>query len=319
MVSKYERTDDFAFGFDAIKHGMQRIANILFEPDYVMADAAGSINAAARRVFGEQVTILMCFVHVKRAVDKRPINNNKNKPLIKADIDSLSLCPNEKTFEIGCKLFLEKWKQEEASFVDYFQATWINRCNKWYVGAGIRVTNDNNLLEGFNGNMKIHQTFYQRKGLAEFKVRLLNIVRERSQEYIMDKQPFKGDVTITNRAKKAALAYSKTKSILHRKQDDGSVLVYMKKGDTNANHATFPEFVEHMFDFYVIKFDNDPANWTNSSCSCPAYAKRFMCKHILCIAFKLKLLSSISMEALEPNKGAGAPAKAPRGNPLLKE
>lgn len=47
MVSKFERSDDFAFGFNAIKDGIQSVANILFEPKYLMADAAGAIHAGA--------------------------------------------------------------------------------------------------------------------------------------------------------------------------------------------------------------------------------------------------------------------------------
>lgn len=224
---------------------------------------------------------------MKRAVDRRAIKDANNKPHIKADLANLSLAPNQKSFEIGCDLFLKKW-------FSYFRSFWINRCENWYAGAGKRTPNDNNLLEGFNGNMKIHQTYYQRKGLAEFKVRLLNIVRERSQEYLMDKKPFKYDVTVTNRASKAGLAYARTKGILYRKQNDDSVFVYMRKGDStdavtdnevdaflNAEYEEFDDFVEHMFDFYTIRFDS---NWKNSTCSCVAYAERFMCKHILCIA-----------------------------------
>lgn len=287
MVSKFERTDDFAFGFSAIKDGIQQVSNstIAFEPSYLMADAGGAIHAGGKKAFGEQLTVLMCYVHVKRAIDRRAINKPKNKPLIKADLDHLSLAYDKKTFNTGCELLLAKWQEEEEQFVDYFKSTWIDHNEKWYVGAGIGISNDNNLLESFFGNVKIHQTFFRRKGINEFKERLLNIVSDRSREYLMDKAAFENDVTITNRAKKAALGLSKSKSILHRRQDDGSVHIYMKKGDNieklendevdailNAEFETFDEFVEHMFDLYIIKFDNEVANWKKSTCSCPAFA-----------------------------------------------
>lgn len=77
MVSKHERTDDFYFGFAVIRAGLQKIENVEFNPEYLMADAAGAIHAAARRAFGSIKKVLMCYANVKTNVNKQKLNNTK--------------------------------------------------------------------------------------------------------------------------------------------------------------------------------------------------------------------------------------------------
>lgn len=330
MISKTETKSDFAFGFKAIKDGMLNLLNKEFAPKFLMADAAAGIHNAAKLIFGADIIILMCFAHVIRAVDRRPFNKKENKALVKTDLRKLKEAYSPTVFQEGARLFLAKWRFDELEFVIYFDDYWIQRNGNWFNGAGVRVPSTNNALEATNGNIKIHQTFFNKKGLAEFKVRLKEIVGNRSKEYVMDKKPFETEVQMSKSALKAGYDYSCTKSIVHREQANGNVLAFMSRGENrdklkdedvdaflNTTYDMFDEFIAHMFDLYVIEFDANRDNWKQSTCSCPANAAYFMCKHVLCIAFKLELLSSAPYKVLDANKKKGRPSKA--GPPLAKD
>lgn len=121
MVSKYERTDDFAFAFNALGVGVHRVTGKVFEPTVVMADAAPAIGNGFKMAFGENVTLLMCFTHVMAAVDRKPMVHKESKSLIKTDLRKLRITPNKSSFDTGCSLFLQKLSQREAAFSDYFK------------------------------------------------------------------------------------------------------------------------------------------------------------------------------------------------------
>lgn len=323
MVSKFERTEDFQFGFQAIKEGIQKIANIEFAPKYLMSDAAGAIHAAAKNVYGD-ITILMCYAHVKESVNKQTFANAKaNKDRFKADLTLLSSAYSRDVFLHGWEKFSEKWTPLEPAVIDRLHKSWIRRNENWFSGAAFRTPNTNNALESYNRNLKVHQTYYQRKGLAEFKVRLLEIVRNRSGEYEKDRDPFKYEIAISNRMQKDGLRYSKIKKTVFQRMSDERTVIYMSRGENpaqfeqedvdaflNANYNSFDDMANHMFDYYIITFDNDPEKWRLSTCTCPTFARNFMCKHILCIAYQLKIISAKAHEPLTANTKRGRPAKA---------
>lgn len=125
-----------------------------------MADTAGAITIGYERVFGKETTKLMCYVHVGRAIDRWKIGNSDLKPEIKSNLSQLRLAYNEKVFKAGCELFLVKWKEKHMEFAVYFEKVWLGKNRNWYNGAGFRVPHTNNALEGFNGKIKTHHTYY---------------------------------------------------------------------------------------------------------------------------------------------------------------
>lgn len=78
----------------------------------------------------------------------------------------------------------------------HFSNVYIQNNNLWYAGAACRVPKTNNGLECFNRLMKAQQTHYQRKTFSEFKSSIRIMVKERSKEYIMDKEAFKTTIDI---------------------------------------------------------------------------------------------------------------------------
>lgn len=161
-------------------------------------------------------------------------------------------------------------------------------------------------------------------GLAEFKIRLLKIVSQRSVEYANnDKAPFQSNVSISKNLHKDALKYSKTKGVHSTQTEDGSkAICYMSKVDSaaeidisdletflHASYESFEEYASNMFNYYTIAFDNGkPEEWLQTaSCTCIAFADHFICKHVVAIAYKLKLLKEAKY--LDPNKQPGRPKK----------
>lgn len=243
MVSKYETAADFEFGFKAIRDGMQRILNQEFNVKILMRDAAFAIHNGFVSVFGEDSKSLMCYVHVARAIDRRPMGRSINKDAIKKDIGHLRLAYDEKMFRVGCELFAAKWQSNEPDFVQYFDDTWVKHNSLWYNGACDRMVKTNNGLECWNGNLKKYHSHWKITGLNKFKVDLLDILSKESREYIRDKLPYKSDITISNNMRKEGWNLSKTKSIIRRKGTDGKGRCYIRQGasleqltQANFNH-----------------------------------------------------------------------------------
>lgn len=323
MISKTETAADFEFGFKSIRSAMLFNANMNFNPEYLMADAAAAIGNGFHSVFGDDREVLMCESHMKRAVDRRSFASQNNRTPLKSDLDKLKLSYNENVFRNGCQLFLEKWRPLELEVADYIDQYWFRQHEKWYYGAGVRTPTTNNALEGFNGVFKKFHTKRHIKNLAEFKFRLMEIVNVESSEYIgNDKTPYTNNVHISNNAMKNGLAYSEVKHILHR-VEDGYQIGYLKRGDLNGTFdftdvdtffATvlrpFDVWAAEMFQFYKITMNRDPKMWADSKCTCPAFNKRYICKHIVCMAYHLKFISKPKRTLLTTNQPKGRPKNA---------
>lgn len=284
MLCKTKTADDYAFGFNAIKKGMQSIHTTLFEPPLLMSDADPAIHNGYVRVFGSNTKILMCYVHMKRNVDKNKskLMNKENLEAISNDISQLKLSYNKTKFDIGCQLFLDKWNTEEPTMADYINNYWFKRNMNWYNGATVRTPTDNNTEENFNGKMKVYDTEFKRKGLNQFKEMMLDIVSNRSREYVQDKKPYQSEVVITKQTLQKGFEYSKIKKVFDRSRSDGKHECFMLKGDNsgtltedrvnsffNETYNNFNDFSEHMFDIYHIVFESDPNAWKMATCTCP--------------------------------------------------
>lgn len=74
MVSRYERAEDFEFGFKTIRDTIAISFEHLFEPEALMSDAAGAIKNGFKAVYGEDKLDLTCFAHVMMAINKQSTN-----------------------------------------------------------------------------------------------------------------------------------------------------------------------------------------------------------------------------------------------------
>lgn len=143
----------------------------------------------------------------------------------------------------------------------------------------------------------------------------------------MDKAPPTTIVTVPDDLKLKAWNYSASQKSMVSEQSDGLTLVYVFAGDDNMdkitiddvqkmrnykNFKTFDEFIAHIFSIHTMVFEN-VADWHKGKCSCPAYSKHNICKHILCIAYRTSVLPP--PDHLIKQVETPAPKKNPRGRP----
>lgn len=332
-ICSSEGSADFQFVIESLMHGVIQVANKDLKPKAFVGDASQSITKAIADAFDDDQTCpdrVYCFFHVMMNVDKFKFNNQANKEPVKEDIHILQKSFNEKMFRVGAKLFLTKWAKNEKEFVEHFEKVYLMSNYNWYAGCAPSTPKTNNCLESFNKSLKQHQTFYKRMNLAEFKVRALEIVRERSMEYISDKQPPLQTVEVSEKLLNSGWEYSTSKkSFVSFKQpgDDGVVDFYVFAGD-NLDKITkehvdkfktqtfkkFDTFAEKAFAIHQITFKPNSQKWaTDSLCTCQSFSKDFICKHVVGIAYRTGILNA-------PNQVSNAAegpisAKNKRGRP----
>lgn len=179
--------------------------------DFTVLDGSTALQNAVRDTFGDDPTIIMCWFYVMMNFNKRKLNNNANRDAMREDIRKLKLSYSEDVSNVGRRLFLEKWKETEKEFTEYFEAMYFKRNSNWFNGAGNRTPSTNNSIERFNGTLKQQQTFYERKGLSEFMVNLMEIVSDRSRAYVFGKNPFQSEIIFPEDVMSKGFELAKTK------------------------------------------------------------------------------------------------------------
>lgn len=223
--------------------------------------------------------------------------------------------------------------------------------------------------------MKVHQTHWERKTLSEFKVRILEIVGERSEEYLMDKVHFVSEVPITSEVEKKGYDYSiSTKQFIHKKvetdevdkeqneeennekgvKNQEAVEMNTEMDDEAGKHAGIykfyalasasdrEDFTEEVVDDFIntdwssfedfdqliaasqeihcVTLDTSSNDWQTAKCTCPGYAKEYICKHVMALMYRMKILKrpdNIGPEYLDANPKRGPKSKAKKG--LIRE
>lgn len=91
----------------------------------------------------------------------------------------------------------------------------------------------------------------------------------------------------------------------------------VRKMQNNKNFKSFDEFIAHIFSIHTMVFEN-VADWYKGKCSCPAYSKHNICKHILCVAYRTSVLPPPDhlikqVETPAPKKPSWTPQKGHEG------
>ncbi|CAF0960418.1 unnamed protein product [Brachionus calyciflorus] len=93
---------------------------------------------------------IMCWAHAERATTKKLlfIKNPRVRDNITQDLYALQSSYSQPKFNIGYKLFKEKWKSVEGMrkfFDDYFEREWISLTNQgWFEGLAPGYPSTNN-------------------------------------------------------------------------------------------------------------------------------------------------------------------------------
>lgn len=308
--TSHERAEDFAFILRSVKESMANHLKINFEPDTIVADGSDAIRNAFYQTFSTAKLDVMCYAHVIRNVSKRSFSNKNNKNLIIDDIGKMQLAPNRSTFEMMTELFLEKWQQVESNFVQYFESEWLGvHCN-WFEGAANYTPSTNNALESHNAVIKRKVTLRRRLPLNQFLTTMKQMTAEISIQFSSSARILAAEPTIPNELiAEAALmernnfAAFKAKT---KKGEEPSYITYLVpsskcipenstekhfKAIVKRTWVSFDEFVEHGYQqFWFIKIHTEA--WkTKSMCTCPSFFKKYICKHILALAMREKIVA----------------------------
>lgn len=142
---------------------------------------------------------------------------------------------------------------------------------------------------------------------------MLGIVHRRSLRYTAKKNPLvvQKEVKLEAQVVQNSIKYAKlNKPFFLKKEPTGAHIYIPVTGNDQRevtqhdieryekpNFTSFDEFAKNAFKLHRIKFANDTNNWLmNTDCTCPYFARFFMCKHIASFATMMKLPGS-------PDKG----------------
>lgn len=257
-------------------------------------------------------------------VKKRPFTSPENRIEFLNDVRKLQLSCDEQMFEKGCALFLQKWKRRENVNAIYFEKTYVKMNNHWYEGVQARVPKTNNCTENFNKSIKAHQTFYQRKPVAEFIFAALKMIEQRSKAYIKDLKPPQMSVTATKKLQLEGWELSKPGKLqtVHEKATNGDIHYYIyndpnKKITMNNVRATLNRKLKTFDDFSTSSIYKvcipQAGEWKKCTCTCEMFFKDYICAHVLAIAHRINILQPPE-QALKEIESA-VPAKNPVGRP----
>lgn len=332
-LTKRETADDYRFAFESVKNGMMAVNERTIKARAVISDAAPAIFNGYAKVFDHLTVRIMCWYHVMYNFQKYKFNSQANRKLAKEDLNKMHLLYDEKIFDQAAKLFVQKWTDVELNFIQSFENSFIKQNKYWFNGSSYHIPLTNNGTESFNSSLKVHQLFWEKKPMSEFKLRLLQILGERSKEYVMDKAHSVKEVQLTPQVQLKGYEYSKTKKEffpIEVEKNIFKVYVFANANDrfqltnedvdafVNTDWTTFTSFeelIEAAFQMHCISLDGDLNNWRNARCTCPAFSKEYICKHVVALFYRGGLLKPPANlpEFLEPNPKRGRKAKAKKG------
>lgn len=309
--SSHETTNDYSFVFSSAKESAASyFPENQFATKKLIADGADPIRNALYIVFESAEIDIMCFAHVIRNVRKRPFASKINKALIIDDIRKMQLAPNRNVFEMMSTLFIKKREELEPNFTSYFEATWLGAHSNWFEGAAEYTPSTNNALESHNATIKRKVTFRRRLPLEEFLTTMLEMASDISKQFTKNArdvamEPNLPRDMLMRAAEMENRVFSAFKAKANGSGYDYYVLPAEKCSEEDANHryykildkkswSSFDEYINYGYQiFWLVKFctKRDDATWMKkSSCSCPVFFKQHLCKHIVAIALRQKMI-----------------------------
>lgn len=353
VLAKRETNDDYHFAFESMKKGMMAVSGRIIHAKALISDAAPAIFIGYQKSFDHETIRVMCWFHVMFNVKKYKFNSQINRKKVKEDLHNMHVIYDEKIFDEAAKLFVKKWIEDEQDFVQMFENSFIKQNKNWFYGVSHQTPIHNNHTESFNSSLKVHQTHWERKTLSEFKVRMLEIMSQRSKEYVMDKVHFVPEVPITPKVENKGYDYSiSTKKFIHKKVEPEEDIVEIntetdveaekdaeiykfyalasgsKRRDITeevvddflntdwSSFENFDELIAASQEIHCVTIDTSSNDWKTAKCTCPAYAEEYICKHVMALMYRLQILKrpkNPGPELLEANPKKGPKSKAKKG------
>lgn len=319
VVASNEKTEDFCFMFETIKKSISSIFSVEYKPEFLMSDAAPAIHNGFKQVF-ENTTILMCWAHVKMNVSKKLslLTKGKFKTEIMADFNLIQLSQSADIFNKSVTLFCEKWKKQVA-FLNYINQEWLSKNRNWYEGASGQMPSTNNALESSNRSIKDKHTLRERQSLSKFKIVAVEMVTSWSVTYKNKQKVFQQRPTIDLPLWTKAYQWAKlNKKLAITEKDDLTIYNFAAKetielGEikTYEEWISFDEFKDYGFNNWKVEMKKN--EWANGKCNCPAFFKKYICKHTVGLAIRLKFIKpppEAKSIKIDQKRKRGRPSKA---------
>lgn len=317
-VCTKEETEDFTFIFQSLTSGIYRVHGHTYKPTTLVSDAAEAIHNGFIAVFGV-LLIIMCWAHLKHAILKR-YKGKANIDAILSDLDLLQLSPSNESFQIALNLFFEKWKKEEE-FIAYFKEQWVDKNCNWFEGVAKLIPKTDNALEGKNKWIKDSDTMRERLPLVQFLNSLLKMCNDWSCEYIQDKA-FISEPTIDLPLWTASYQWvklAKRVQVVRNGMNDDNLFIFKIPAtgfdivvEYNLNQCkSLEDFKKYAFAFYTVEMPSN--DWRKGTCTCPSFYKKFICKHLVGMAMRYKLVEpplAAKTVPLGQKRKRGRPRKA---------
>lgn len=317
-----EQQKDFEFIFTSLKNGVEDIFDQMLAPKFLVADAAKSIHNAAKKVFGDDLIIIMCWFHMRKAVlDKLPTfvrDEAKQKAFI-SGLDRLQLAKTRAIFEAALPLFIDKWKRESSELTEYFMNQWIHQNTNWFEGVAKLVPSTNNALESNNRIIKDEHTLRERMDLGKFRVALFDMLNTWSIVYASGQKSVQTDAPeLTLKLWTEGYRWAK-ENVKITSRRNGRKIIYRTSFTEAVDDANdwpnFDTFKHKAFCFNDTCFNYPISreNWLSSECDCEDFFKLFMCRHIIGIALRMRCIAAPAEAKTIPigqKRKRGRPAKA---------
>lgn len=299
-VCTKENRDDFRFLFEAVKIGVQTIYSVTFSPKYLICDASGAIHNGAQFVFGTELTIIMCWAHVRRNVSKKVekfFKNSKRQLEVMHDLDHLQIAKSKEVFDKAAQFFIDKWKEANSEFCDYFEKEWLKKNRLWYEGVQNHVPSTNNALESANKVIKDRHTVRELFDLSRFRQVLFQMINEWSMLYTYGQKEFFTNPNVDLKLWTEAYNWARQNVNIHSSNEQDHVIY---KVETMNNiiivdpheWRSFKDFLTNHFASCSVSFPSPVTkdNWLEGVCDCSHFFKSYICMHVVGIALRLRLV-----------------------------
>lgn len=342
-VTTRETHFDYKFLFGCLDKGVDKLG--LERPTCplnLIADAAPAItNGFMESSLGPRLrTRIVCWFHVKKAIDKKLISlvrdKTKRSQLI-SGIVYMQLCQTPAVFKSAVELFYKKWAGDAdvADFLEYLKLQWIDQNSNWYEGCayplnGVPLTNNGN--ESYNAVIKKYYTNRNQLPFDEFLDVIEKLVHDWSRlrdPTCVNKRAFSEEPTLSlaqmtaawqwksdKTTKKQLIQFASVPDRVWCAADDCEDIAKQIVQEYETQMKTcawrdFDCFVNCAFSVWKVKVNR--ADWKKGSCTCPTFYKKYVCKHLAGVAIIKELLKVDPIAKTVPigcNRGAGRPVKS---------
>jgi hypothetical protein len=182
----------------------------------------------------------------------------------------------------------------------YMNEMWFNTHQNWYEGVKEKTPSTNNCLESFNLVIKKEDTLRERLPLPRFFSLCLESVYKWSNHYVNGLKQYINSPTINLKDWTSGYQWAKSNKIVTSQGLVNSIVYYCPPNDevkvTNEeiintkekNWRSFEQFKKRAFSVWIVELPKEATQWQEGRCTCPSFFKKYICKHIIGLAIRLK-------------------------------